>query len=270
MLPAGLSAPFTSLLADRRSRRDLLLEASVVQAAALALVVAAVALDAPLAVVLALRRGAVDRVLGRQPDAGVAAAAAGAQPEQLAAANVVTYGIESAGYCVGSLLGGVLVAAAGRRRRLRRDRLAFALSAALRGLPRDAPPPHREARAGERLSREVLAGFAAVLAEPRLRLVVGVLSVATLVEGAVDVLIVVVALDVLDAGEAGLGWLNAAWAVGGISAARPRSRCWAAAGSPSGSGAAACSRARRSPASRRGRRSRPRSRCWSCSASATR
>jgi MFS family permease len=54
MLPAGLSAPFTSLLADRRSRRDVLLEAAVVQAAALALVVAAVALDAPPAVVLAL------------------------------------------------------------------------------------------------------------------------------------------------------------------------------------------------------------------------
>jgi MFS family permease len=54
MLPAGLSAPFTSLLADRRSRRDLLLEAAVVQAAALALIVAAVALNAPLAVVLAL------------------------------------------------------------------------------------------------------------------------------------------------------------------------------------------------------------------------
>ena len=115
------------------------------------------------------------------------------------------------------MLGGVLVAVAGVDAGFAAAGLAFALSVfALRGLPRDAPPAHREARAGERLSREVLAGFAAVLAEPRMRLVLAALAVATLVQGAIDVLIVVVALDVLDAGEAGLGWLNAAWGVGGI------------------------------------------------------
>ena len=53
-------------------------------------------------------------------------------------------------------------------------------------------------------------------AEPRLRLIVGVLCVTTMVEGAVDVLVVVVALELLDVGEAGLGWMNAAWALGGL------------------------------------------------------
>ena len=217
MLPAGLSAPFTSLMADRRSRRDLLLEAAVVQAAALALVVGAVALEAPLAVVLALAAVQSIAFSAANPTQAALLPLLARSPEQLAAANVVTYGIESAGYCLGSVLGGVLVAAAGIDAGFAAAALAFALSVvALRGLRRDAPPPHREARAGERRSREVLAGFAAVLGEPQMRLVVAALAVATLVQGAIDVLVVVVALDVLDAGEAGLGWLNAAWGVGGV------------------------------------------------------
>ena len=217
MLPAGLSAPFTSLLADRRSRRDLLFEAAVAQAAALALVVAAVALDAPLAVVLALAAVQSIAFSAANPTQAALLPLLARSPEQLAAANVATYGIESAGYCLGSVLGGVLVAAAGADSGFAAAAAAFALAVvALRGLPRDAPPPHRRAREGARLSGEVLAGFAAVLADSRLRLVIAAIAVATLVQGAIDVLIVVVALDVLDAGEAGLGWLNAAWGVGGV------------------------------------------------------
>ena len=217
MLPAGLSAPFTSLLADRRSRRDLLHEAAAVQAVALVLIVAAVALAAPLAVVLALAAVQMIAFSAANPAQAALLPLLARSPEQLAAANVATYGIESAGYCVGSVIGGVLVASAGVEAGFAAAAAAFALGViALRGLPRDAPPPHREARAGARLSHEVLAGFAAVLAEPRLRLVVAALAFATLIQGAIDVLIVVVALDVLDAGESGLGWLNAAWGVGGI------------------------------------------------------
>ena len=44
----------------------------------------------------------------------------------------------------------------------------------------------------------------------------GVSACSTLVEGAADVLIVLVAIELLDLGQAGVGWLNSAWAVGGI------------------------------------------------------
>ena len=50
----------------------------------------------------------------------------------------------------------------------------------------------------------------------RLRLVVGVLSVSTVVEGAIDVLVVLVAIDMLGLGGAGVGWLNACWGLGGL------------------------------------------------------
>src|SRR5829696_973561 len=138
-------------------------------------------------------------------------------PEQLAAANASWSGIDSVGYFAGSLLGGLLAAGPGVDVGFAATTVAFLVAAlVLRPLPRDVPPLHREARDGERLSAEVLAGFRAVLGDRGLRLVVPTLAVTTLVEGALDVLVVVVALDVLDAGEAGVGWLNAAWAVGGM------------------------------------------------------
>src|SRR5688572_4549463 len=52
MLPAGLAAPFVGLVADRRSRRDVLVVSCAGRAVAVALIAAAVAADAPLALVL--------------------------------------------------------------------------------------------------------------------------------------------------------------------------------------------------------------------------
>ena len=42
------------------------------------------------------------------------------------------------------------------------------------------------------------------------------LGVSTLVEGAIDVLVVLIALELLNLGAAGVGWLNSAWRLGGI------------------------------------------------------
>ena len=100
-----------------------------------------------------------------------------------------------------------------------------------------------------------------------MRLVVGVLTAATFVEGAIDVLVVVVALELLDLGSAGVGWLNAAWgpagSAGGVvallhGAATRRLRRVAA-------GRAPLRRPGADPVARRRRRSG-----WPCSASATR
>jgi MFS family permease len=60
-----------------------------------------------------------------------------------------------------------------------------------------------------------VAGFRAVAADRGLRTVVGVLGVSTLIEGAIDVLVVLVALELLGLGAAGVGWLNSAWGLGG-------------------------------------------------------
>src|SRR5205085_12658523 len=64
--------------------------------------------------------------------------------------------------------------------------------------------------------REMSAGFSALGAEREARIVVFLYFCQTVVAGALRVLIVVTALDLLDVGNAGLGFLNAAMGVGGV------------------------------------------------------
>jgi hypothetical protein len=66
------------------------------------------------------------------------------------------------------------------------------------------------------LAEEATAGFRAIAHDPRLRLVVGLFSAQTLVNGAFGVLIAVSALQLLDLGDGGVGYLNAAVGVGGV------------------------------------------------------
>jgi hypothetical protein len=63
---------------------------------------------------------------------------------------------------------------------------------------------------------ETLAGFRTISADSQLRELVGVLTALTLVEGAVDVLVVVAALDFLGVGEDGAGYLSSLWGPGAI------------------------------------------------------
>jgi Cyclic nucleotide-binding domain len=83
-------------------------------------------------------------------------------------------------------------------------------------IPRDPVPAHRDHADEEGALDELASGFRTVAREPSLRLLVGVLSASTFVEGAVDVLVVLVAIELLDLGGAGVGWLNSAWGVGGL------------------------------------------------------
>ncbi|HET8823257.1 MAG TPA: cyclic nucleotide-binding domain-containing protein, partial [Thermoleophilaceae bacterium] len=94
----------------------------------------------------------------------------------------------------------------------------FAVAAwPLARIARDPIPLHREHEdSAEEALEELSSGFRAVGRDSSLRLVVGLSACSTFVEGAVDVLVVLVAIELLDLGDAGVGWLNSAWAVGGI------------------------------------------------------
>src|SRR5207237_1043530 len=71
----------------------------------------------------------------------------------------------------------------------------------------------------EPLLPSLLAGFRAIGSEPALRVVVTLTGVQQVVIGVFEVLLVVYALRVLDAGNSGVGWLNAAFGVGGVAGA---------------------------------------------------
>jgi len=216
MVPAALAAPAMSLLGDRYSRRNVLVVLSLVRALVLAVAAAVVALDGPPAVVFAL--AAVFTAVGTGHKPAQAALLPGLADEagQLAASNALWSAIDSVGFLAGAAGGGLLVAIGGVEFALAATCAAYLLAVlALAGIPVDVRPPGAGAPPVGRRAAEIAEGFRTVAATPGLRLVVGVLGVSTLVEGAVDVLVVVVALELLDLGAAGVGWLNSAWGLGG-------------------------------------------------------
>ena len=205
------------MLVDRHSRRDLLIASSVVRTASLLLITGTVAAGGPIGVVLVL--AAVEGIAATlfRPGQAALLPLLADTPRQLAAVNVFANVLENVAFLIGAIAGGLLMAGPGAGWAFGVTAVSMGLAAALLcAVPRDAVPAHRERQAGASVVAESLGGLRQVWAEPRLRLVVGVLAVTTTVEGAADVLVVVVAFDLLDVGEAGLGWLNAAWAVGGL------------------------------------------------------
>ena len=217
MLPAAFTAPVTSLLADRSSRRDVMVQATLVRSGCLALIAGAVAMDAPFALVLGLAAVFTIASTAIKPAQAALLPTLARTPEQLAAANAVLTGIDNAGFLIGAVLGGSLIAHTSAE-------LAFAVTAAdcllagflIHRIPHDPRPAHRDPLPGARLLREARSGLDTVAGDTKLRLIVGFLAATTFVEGAIDVLVVVAALELLDMGAGGVGWLNAAWGVGGL------------------------------------------------------
>jgi hypothetical protein len=82
------------------------------------------------------------------------------------------------------------------------------------GLPYDAPP--RAAEDEHVPGRAVLQGFAAIRGDRGLALITGLGLVQTFTRGCLSVFAVVVAIDLLDMGNPGVGVLNAAVGAGGV------------------------------------------------------
>ena len=214
---AALAAPWLGLLADRWSRRQLMLTADIVRAGIFAAITAVAIQGGSAYIVYALAISSTI-ISGSYPPAQAALMPSLVDsPEELTAANVVGNTINSVGMFAGPAIAGVLLALSG-------PSAAFALNGALfvwsaifiAMVPRDEPPKRTER---PRLIPELAAGFSAVLGKPALRVVVGLTAAVTFVDGALEVLLVVLALDVLSGSNASLGWLNTAIGLGSIGGA---------------------------------------------------
>jgi MFS family permease len=136
-------------------------------------------------------------------------------PEELTAANVASSGIESIGAFAGPALGGILLAATNVGTVFLAMVGALIWSSLL--ISRLHPTERPEAPAERRGAlAEAMEGFRVLAKEPDARVIVSLYSCQTLMDGALRVLMVVTALDLLGIGNAGLGFLNAAVGVGGL------------------------------------------------------
>ena len=216
MLPAALVAPFAASFGDRFRRERFLLAIALVGCGALAASAAAFfAGSVPLVFALAAVVGLATTLA--RPALQALLPSLARTPEELIAANGATSTLEGLGTLVGPLAAGVLVSLMDVGLVFAVGALAFLGAAVLLArVTVEGVLRLTEEVGGRSTLRLLLGGFRTVARSPRPRLLVGLIFAQTVVRGCLNVLIVVAAFSVLDAGAAAVGYLTAAVGVGGL------------------------------------------------------
>ena len=214
MAPAALLAPFLATLADRVRRERVLTCVGLLRAAMLGGAAAVTAAGGPVAATYGLAVGATVAMTLYRPAHSALLPALAKSPQELASTNAVRGMLDSLATLGGPVAAAVLLAASG-------PAAVFAACSAgslLAGLvvvalPYDAPPRADAAGGG---GREMLQGFTTIAADRRLSLITRLGVVQTFTRGCLTVFVVVVAIDLLDTGDPGVGVLSAAVGAGGV------------------------------------------------------
>ncbi|MGH2920959.1 MAG: MFS transporter [Gaiellaceae bacterium] len=215
VLPSVVAAPFAAMLGDRYPRHRVIFFVNLARTALILAAAAVALLDVHVGVIYLLTAlvGLMQSLF--RPTQSALMPSLARSTEELTAANLVLTTIESVGVFLGPAVGGIMLALTGTDAVFVASAVAFLLSALLLAGVR----PEREVERAPRkagLLRESFVGFATIWSDSRLRLIVGLYGAQTLVAGALNVLIVVASLELLDMGEAGIGFLNSAVGVGGL------------------------------------------------------
>ena len=215
VVPSFVAAPFGAMLGDRYPRERVIVGINVARSLTIAVAALVAFIDGPpvIVYVLASLMGLLQSTF--RPTQAALLPLLARTPEELTAANLVLTTVESVGLFVGPAVGGLLLAAAGAETVFSVAAGVFLVAALLLAGVQAERSDKPLALRGSFLS-EAFAGFRTVLRDSRLRLVIGLYGLQTLAAGALNVLVVVVALEVLDLGKAGIGFLNSAIGVGGL------------------------------------------------------
>ena len=215
LIPSALAAPFAGMLGDRFPRERVLLFTNVTRIALVGAAAIAAVADADPLVVYALSIAATMANTPFRSSQAALTATLARTPDELTAANAVASGIESIAIFAGPALAGVILAATSAG-------AAFAITAVLIVVSalclllmsvEQTERPKRELDAST-IMAERLAGFTTLAKNPSLRVMVLLLTAQMAMFGAVQVFIVVAAIDLLDLGKGGVGYLNAAIGIG--------------------------------------------------------
>lgn len=215
LIPAALIAPFAGMLGDRYPRERVLLFTNLSRIALVGASALGVFLDADPWVVYALSIAATIATTPFRSAQAALTPALARTPAELTAANAVASGVESIAVFVGPALAGVLFAVASAGVVFTITALLLVVSSVfivLISVERKERPRH-EVDAST-IATEALAGFTAIGRHPALRVMMLLLTAQTAIAGAVQVFIVVAAIELLGLGEGGVGYLNSAMGVG--------------------------------------------------------
>ena len=214
-LAAAVASPPLSTLGDRYPRRAVMATSEVLAGLLIAGMAIVVARGGPVAIVYLLAVMTSVAVAAFRPAEAALVPQLARTPEELTAANALSSTIEGAGFFAGPAIGGLILAASGPAAVLIVCAATSAVSAML--IWSVTEPPRVEATAAEREAAEgMAAGLRVLRSLPGLRAVTVTYAAQAMVAGALVVLEVSLAIDVLGLGNAGVGYLESASGVGAV------------------------------------------------------
>lgn len=214
MVPTAILTPAATSVVDRFPREQVLVAVSVVRAGITAVAAAVVALDGPAGLVYVLAAASTLAGVLYRPAHSALVPSLCRTPYELASANVVRGMLDSAATLVGPAVAAGLLASGGVPVAL----LACTASSAWSGLlllrvhVLERPP----ITSAHRPWADAREGLQAVARSRDLVLMLALTGVQTAMRGALAVVTVVVAIEVLDTGEAGAGTLMASVGAGAV------------------------------------------------------
>jgi len=226
LVPAAVVAPVVASIGGRYRRERQLLAAYVTQAVVMTAGAFAFAIDAPPVVLYALATLTSMSVTLTRPAHGSILPSLATTPDELTAANVASGTVQNISIAIAPFAAGLIYADSGPATVFAVCAAGVALGGALVARVRTAtdeepagePAIGRTVHATEPGSTpgDPLDGLRYLGRAPGPRLVVGLIGAAAVIEGALDVLMIVVAIELAGAGPAEAGALSSAAGVGGI------------------------------------------------------
>ena len=216
MLPSAVGAPLVALVGDRYPGERVIFGGNLLRALLTGATAIAIGADLPAAVPysLAIAMEMVSTIFW--PAQAALLPKIVHTPAELTAANTASITLEGIGSFAGPALCALLLSATSVDVALAATGAVFVAGALFaRSIHAREDVEEQPRRSWKHLPGDARAGFAAVR-RADLRLLVAFYGVWALAQGALGVLVVVLALDVLELGDAGVGLLMAAIGVGGL------------------------------------------------------
>jgi MFS family permease len=215
---AAIVAPFAAGLSDRYPRERVMLASDLARVVTVGVTTALVAMDGPSLAVYAVATMTTSLGTVFRPAEATLTPLLATSPEELTAANVSSSTFDSVGVFAGPAIAAFLLALDGPALAFGFVVVTFFWSAyfvARVHTPTGATADEEDAQEPSGF----VAGFRTIAREPRLRLLIGLYAAQCVVSGALGVLVVAIALQLLGLGSAGVGLLQAACGVGSIAGA---------------------------------------------------
>jgi MFS family permease len=216
MVPSAVVAPILAPMADRGRRERVLVLVSTVRGLATAIAAVVVGMGGPIPIVYALAVLSTVAATLYRPAHSALLPSLCRNGYELASANVVRGLLDSVATLVGPLLAAVLLQFTGVTAVFAVASAASLWAAALMLRVRYDAPPRPPAPKTAHLLAEAVAGVRAVVQNRDVALIIGLAVAQTFTRGALTVFTVVVAIDLLQTGEPGVGTLTAAVGAGAV------------------------------------------------------